>query len=125
LIVVGVLTSGLLCDLTGPQVSRLHAHSKNYDMDLTLDFNFELFPLQNEQSFALALASSLVRGGAATTGSGGDGAEDAEDKDRHVWRPNGTSRPGLEDDYDYVMYGKVSSIDQTSTLKIFMVVPGL
>lgn len=79
-------------------------------MDLTLDYNIELFPLQNDQSFALALASSLIRGGggAATNGSGVNDTEDADDKDRDVWRPDGKGRRGLEEDYDYVMYGKVS-----------------
>lgn len=71
-------------------------------MDLTVDYNTELFPLAVDQSFALALASSLSRGGI-------DGAEDAaDDKDRDVWRPDGKGRRGLEEDYDYVMYGKVS-----------------
>lgn len=72
-------------------------------MDLTLDYNTELFPLQVDQSFALALASSLARGGSG----GADGGEDADDKDRDVWRPDGKGRRGLEEDYDYVMYGKV------------------
>ena len=83
-------------------VSRLYAHSKNYDMDLTLDYNVELFPLQKEQNFALALASSLARG--ASSGVNADGS--AEDE-RDVWRPDGKGSRGLEDDYDYVMYGKV------------------
>jgi len=88
-------------------VSRLYAHSKNYDMDLTLDYNVELFPLEKDQSFALALASSLARGGAPGS-SGADGAqEEADDKERDVWRPDGKGRRGLEDDYEYVMYGKV------------------
>jgi DNA-directed RNA polymerase I, II, and III subunit RPABC3 len=89
-------------------VSRLYAHSKNYDMDLTLDYNIELFPLHQEQSFALALASSLARGGGPVGTGGADGAEDTDDKDRDVWRPDGKGRRGLEEDYDYVMYGKVS-----------------
>ncbi|KAI0048355.1 RNA polymerase [Auriscalpium vulgare] len=89
------------------RVSRLYAHSKNYDMDLTLDYNIELFPLEKDQSVALALASSLARGGTAADGAA---AED-EDKDRDVWRPDGQGRRGLEDDYDYVMYGKVYRFD--------------
>jgi len=89
------------------RVSRLYGHSKNYDMDLTLDYNVELFPLEVDQSFALALASSLVRGGAPPSGADGDD----EDKDRDVWRPDGKGRRGLEDDYDYVMYGKVYKFD--------------
>jgi DNA-directed RNA polymerase I, II, and III subunit RPABC3 len=81
-------------------------------MDLTLDYNNELLILKPDQSFALALASSLARGGAAAvTGTGmADGiADEAEDKDRDVWRPDGKGRRGLEEDYDYVMYGKVNA----------------
>lgn len=80
-------------------VSRLYAHSKNYDMELTLDYNVELYPLQADQSFALALASSLARGP--------NTAGDEDEKDRDVWRPDGKGRRGLEEDYEYVMYGKV------------------
>ena len=83
-------------------VSRLYAHSKNYDMELTLDYNIELFPLQAGQSFALALASSLSR-----IPQGVAGAADDEEKDRDVWRPDAKGRRGLDDDYEYVMYGKV------------------
>lgn len=82
-------------------VSRLYAHSKNYDMDLTLDYNIELFALENNQTFALALASSLARGPPTTNEAG------EEEKDTDVWRPDGKGRRGLEEDYDYVMYGKV------------------
>ncbi|KAF7319942.1 DNA-directed RNA polymerases I, II, and III subunit RPABC3 [Mycena kentingensis (nom. inval.)] len=93
------------------RVSRLYAHSKNYDMDLTLDYNLELFPLKDEDSFAMALASSLARGGPQNGAAGGaDGAAD-EDKDRDVWRPDGSGRRGLEEDYEYVMYGKVYKFD--------------
>ncbi|KAF8740567.1 hypothetical protein AX14_008177 [Amanita brunnescens Koide BX004] len=88
------------------RVSRLYAHSKNYDMDLTLDYNVELFPLHQDDNFALALASSLARGGGAT-----GAAEDGDDKERDVWRPDGKGHRGLEDDYDYVMYGKVYKFD--------------
>jgi DNA-directed RNA polymerases I, II, and III subunit RPABC3 len=90
-------------------VSRLYAHSKNYDMDLTLDYNVELFPLKTDQSFALALASSLARGPPVT-----GGVED-EEKDSDVWRPDGKGRRGLEEDYDYVMYGKVSNSQFSSS----------
>lgn len=69
-------------------------------MDMTLDYNIELFPLAEGQSFAMALASSLIP-------SGGDGVE-SEDKDRDIWRPDGKGVKGLEEEYDYVMYGKVS-----------------
>ncbi|KAJ7130051.1 hypothetical protein C8R43DRAFT_1239954 [Mycena crocata] len=100
------------------RVSRLYAHSKNYDMDLTLDYNIELFPLKEDQSFALALASSLARGGAQAT-SGADGtADDSDDKDRDVWRPDGKGRRGLEEDYEYVMYGKVYKFDSGTNTEL-------
>ena len=72
-------------------------------MDLTLDYNIELYPLKAGQSFALALASSLVKGAQGGEGAGGED----EEKDRDVWRPDGKGRRGLEEDYEYVMYGKV------------------
>jgi hypothetical protein len=84
-------------------VSRLFAHSKNYDMDMTLDYNIELFPLRENESFAMALASSLARGPGQT-------ADGEDEKDKDVWRPDGKGRRGLEEDYDYVMYGKVSNL---------------
>ncbi|KAK0198690.1 hypothetical protein F5146DRAFT_1020674 [Armillaria mellea] len=88
------------------RVSRLQAHSKNYDMDMTLDYNIELFPLETGQHFALALASSLARGGQRSNTT--DGAAEEEE---HVWRPDGKGQRGLEEDYDYVMYGKVYKFD--------------
>jgi len=86
-------------------VSRLYAHSKNYDMDVTLDYNVELFPLQKDQSFALAIASSLSRTGPGSTNISGD---DAAESEKNMWRPDRKGKTGgLDDDYDYVMYGKV------------------
>jgi hypothetical protein len=74
-------------------------------MDLTLDYNTELFLLENNESFALALASSLSRGPQPVAGE-----DDEAEKDRHIWRPDGKGRHGLEDDYEYVMYGKVGIV---------------
>jgi hypothetical protein len=65
-------------------------------MHLTLDYNIELYPLNVGEKFTLVLASSLARGGAA----------EAEGKD--IWRPDGKGQQGLEEDYEYVMYGYVS-----------------
>lgn len=90
-----------------PTVSRLFAHSSNYDMDLTLDFNTELYPLKKNESFSLVLASSLARGNEAATTNGVEGTED---KDANVWRPDGKGRRGLEEDYEYVMHGMVRTM---------------
>ncbi|KDQ08501.1 hypothetical protein BOTBODRAFT_179853 [Botryobasidium botryosum FD-172 SS1] len=83
------------------RVSRLSATSSNFGMSLTLDYNVELYPLRTGESFTFALASSLRKGGMT----------DAADKDaRDVWRPDGSS--GLEEDYEYVMFGKVYKFDE-------------
>lgn len=74
-------------------------------MDLTLDYNIELYPLSKGASFSLALATSLSRGPPPTT-EGGDEDKD-KDQDVNVWRPDGQGKGGLDDDYEYVMYGKV------------------
>jgi hypothetical protein len=75
-------------------------------MELTLDYNTELFPLQVDQNVVLALASSLAREPAGSQDTTVD-----EDRDRDVWRPDGKGRRGFEDEYDYVMYGRVYRFD--------------
>ena len=75
-------------------------------MVLTLDYNCEIFPLEKGQNVVLALASSLARDPAVSQ----DGTVE-EDRDRDVWRPDGKGRRGFEDDYDYVMYGRVYRFD--------------
>jgi len=98
------------------RVSRLFAHSSNYDMDLTLDYNIELYPLTKGESFSLVLATSLLRpteGGAA---NGADGAD--EEKDTYTWRPDGKGQRGIDDDYEYVMYGRVYKFDGGTSSEI-------
>ena len=75
-------------------------------MKLVLDFNAEIYPLEKDESFSLVLASSLS-GAAGPTGEGAEGG-DGDEKERDVWRPDGKGRKGLEEEYEYVMYGKVS-----------------
>lgn len=82
------------------------AQSSNFDMSLTLDFNVELYPLRKDEKISFVLASSLARGG-PSVGAGVIDSVDEQDKDRDVWRPDGKGRRGLEEDYEYVMYGKV------------------
>jgi hypothetical protein len=75
-------------------------------MALTLDFNIELYPLHSGEEFSLALSSSLERDGGSRMAAM-DGEDSKEEKERDVWRPDGKGRRGLDDDYEYVMYGKV------------------
>lgn len=90
------------------RVSRLWSKSKNYEMELELDFNVELFPLSQGDHVAVALASSLSR---EPIGAAADG-EEADNK--NAWRPGISANPGLEEDYDYVMFGKIYKYDEST-----------
>jgi DNA-directed RNA polymerase I, II, and III subunit RPABC3 len=73
------------------RVSRLVAHSEQFDMDLLLDVNIDVYPIaRSEKKFTLALAATLNL----------DGAPDDGTFDQ-------TRRKSLADKYEYVMYGKV------------------
>ncbi|GAA94787.1 uncharacterized protein L969DRAFT_97249 [Mixia osmundae IAM 14324] len=93
-------------DKGGPKfdrVSRLEAHSDNHDMNVTLDFHNELFPIQDKEKFSLALASDL--------NVDPTGQKDALDLSR---LPSGT----LADEWEYVMYGKVYKFDEGTQEKV-------
>ncbi|CAM0138034.1 DNA-directed RNA polymerases I, II, and III subunit RPABC3 [Umbelopsis sp. WA50703] len=88
------------------RVSRVRARSENYEMDLTLDYNTELYPLEIGEKFSLVLAASLALNG----GSGGAGVEK-----RESWRERAPGDRDLSDEYEYVMYGKVYRFDEANT----------
>lgn len=66
-------------------------------MTLVLDYNVELYPLYKGESITVTLASSLSLGGVT------------EADDANTWRPGAKKTKGLDDDYDYVMHGRVST----------------
>ncbi|KAI9363251.1 RNA polymerase [Pilaira anomala] len=80
------------------RVSRLVGRSENYEMDLTLDFNAEIYPLKIGEKFSLVLASSLSLEPNANAG----GVEKKES-----WRERAPGERDLSDEYEYVMFGKV------------------
>ncbi|KIY72742.1 RNA polymerase I [Cylindrobasidium torrendii FP15055 ss-10] len=88
------------------RVSRLQGHSRNHDMDMTLDYNIELFPLKTGDTVTVALASSLSRNPISADGT---------NEDDRKWRPDGKGPKGLEEDYQYVMYGKVYKFDESTS----------
>lgn len=78
-------------------VSRIVGHSSSLDMNLSLDVAVDIYPVTVAQNLTVQIASSLGR--TAGDGEGGD-------NDRDAWRLEGGG--GLADEFDYVMYGKVS-----------------
>ena len=77
-------------------VSRVKGSSPSSDLNLILDINSELYPLQKDEMISLNLSSSLRL----------DGKEDKG------WRDLGKGERTLADDYDYVCYGKVYRFDE-------------
>lgn len=79
------------------RVSRILAQGENYESDLLLDINFELFPLKLREKFTLALSSTLN-----LDGTPDDGVFDQSGKET------------LADRYDYVMYGRVYKYEEAN-----------
>lgn len=82
-------------------------------MALTLDIAVELYPLSEGEAFTLAVARSLVPeelealNASGVDGDGGsENGEGVKKIKRELWR---SDNQGLAADYEYVMYGKVSS----------------
>eukprot|EP00818_Percolomonas_sp_WS_P008075 CAMPEP_0117442966 /NCGR_PEP_ID=MMETSP0759-20121206/4439_1 /TAXON_ID=63605 /ORGANISM="Percolomonas cosmopolitus, Strain WS" /LENGTH=155 /DNA_ID=CAMNT_0005234901 /DNA_START=48 /DNA_END=515 /DNA_ORIENTATION=+ len=80
------------------KVSRIECKSENYEMDLVLDVNTDIYPIEVSDKLTLALATSV----------------DLNDNDMDPTvsalydRKLGTSqKPSLLDRYEYAMYGKV------------------
>ncbi|KAF9349010.1 DNA-directed RNA polymerases I, II, and III subunit RPABC3 [Mortierella sp. AD094] len=86
------------------KVSRINARSDNYEMELTLDINNELYPLEVGEKFSLVLATSLSL--TASVGNDTSGTQES-------WRERVGGERTLADDYEYVMYGKVYKYDES------------
>jgi DNA-directed RNA polymerase I, II, and III subunit RPABC3 len=80
------------------RVSRLDCTSDNFEMELQLDINSEIYKLRLNQKFTMALAKSLNLDGSNTQPA--DGA------------------PSLLDKYEYAMFGKVFKIKEGTNMKI-------
>jgi DNA-directed RNA polymerase I, II, and III subunit RPABC3 len=74
------------------KVSRLICESENYEMDLVLDVNTDIYPIELGERLTLALATSLDLKGRG---------------DQGYWDYGESERATLADRYEYVMYGRV------------------
>lgn len=70
-------------------------------MELTLDVNTEIYPLEQDQRIMLALTTSLSKGETGTDSS-----------KKEAWREH-MGEDSVADDYEYVMYGKVYNYDDS------------
>jgi len=77
------------------RVSRLHCESESFKMDLILDVNTQIYPVDLGDKFRMVIATSLREDGTVDDGEY-DGTE---------------SGPSRADNFEYVMYGKVYKIE--------------
>jgi len=77
------------------RVSRLHCESESFKMDLILDVNTQIYPVELADKFRMVIATSLREDGVPD-----DGEYDPTD-----------SGPSRADSFEYVMYGKVYRIE--------------
>ncbi|XP_065168649.1 uncharacterized protein Polr2H isoform X2 [Atheta coriaria] len=80
------------------KVSRLHCESESFKMDLILDINSWLYPMELGDKFRLVLATTLRE----------DGYPDGNDWNPHGAKNNQGSRAAS---FEYVMSGKVYRIE--------------
>ncbi|XP_071493370.1 DNA-directed RNA polymerases I, II, and III subunit RPABC3-like [Diadema setosum] len=83
------------------RVSRLHCESESFKMDLILDVNTQIYPVDLGDKFRLVLATTLRE----------DGFPDETD---FVALDDG--QPSRADSFEYVMYGKVYRIEGDESL---------
>lgn len=76
------------------RVSRILAESESFKMDLILDVNTQIYPLELGDKFRMVIANSLRE----------DGTIDDE------YDPS-DNRPSRADSFEYVMFGKVYRIE--------------
>ncbi|CAG8638542.1 5560_t:CDS:1, partial [Acaulospora colombiana] len=83
-------------------------------MELTIDINIELYPLDLGDrvnvilTTSLALEPSVIQQAEDVIG----GAPAEEMNQKISWREKGPMEKDLSDDYEYVMYGKVYKYDE-------------
>lgn len=101
------------------RVSRIMANSPSLDMTLSIDIAVDIWPVLEGQQLTFQLASTLKKDPASMVKleSGGHdvGDQDAASQaaERDAWRLDQPGNGGIADDFDYVMYGKVSPLALT------------
>ncbi|KAI9099480.1 hypothetical protein DFS34DRAFT_617704 [Phlyctochytrium arcticum] len=93
------------------RVSRIKAESETVDIEILLDVNTEIYPLNVGEKFSFLLASTLSLDATTTSST----AEDAQP--REIWRQK-AGEQSLADAYEYVMYGKVYKYDDSGASKV-------
>lgn len=74
------------------RVSRLHCESESFKMDLILDINVRVYPMELGDKFRLVLAKTLREDGYPMDGD---------------YNPHEATAPSRADNFEYVMHGRI------------------
>ena len=77
-------------------MSRIICSSETFEMDLSIDINVDIYPIELNQKFTIALARSL----------------NPREIDDGTF--NQSTKESLADQYEYVMYGKVFKLQNVN-----------
>ncbi|XP_037765124.1 DNA-directed RNA polymerases I, II, and III subunit RPABC3 isoform X1 [Chelonia mydas] len=99
------------------RVSRLHCESESFKMDLILDVNIQIYPVDLGDKFRLVIASTLYEDGTLDDGEYNPTDDRPSRRVRSVSLHPWCLVARRADQFEYVMYGKVYRIegDETST----------
>ncbi|XP_063901595.1 DNA-directed RNA polymerases I, II, and III subunit RPABC3-like [Zophobas morio] len=89
-------------------VSRIVATSESYEMEMYLDINTQLYPVEENSKFTIVLASSLFN---------------EVDRDPEEYIRQDFSAPGsLADKFEYVMFGRIFKCEEEERDKLTLYV---
>eukprot|EP00039_Didymoeca_costata_P019832 m.339106 g.339106 ORF g.339106 m.339106 type:complete len:179 (+) comp18668_c0_seq1:122-658(+) len=89
----------------GSRVSRVECTSENYELELLLDVNTQIFPLNPHDRFTLVMTTTLDLAGGMCDGS-------------YDPLPMLQGKKTLADKFDYVMHGRVYNVVEETTDKM-------
>ena len=88
------------------RVARIVGHSPDHSVEMTLDINTDVYPIQPGETVTMLLASTLNL----------DGTKD----DEKGWREPKPGEAGLADMFDYVCHGKIYRFEENKDDKMYV-----
>lgn len=94
-------------------------------MNLSLDIAVDIYPISKDQNLTVQLASSLHKDSKSKSnkdamnldGEDTDGMKEINNVEQDSWRFDRQGNAGVADEFDYVMYGKVSDESLSRSIK--------
>ena len=88
-------------------VSRFFCKSENYDMNLTLDINSDIYPMERSEKFKLVLSEKIRKQVSAFQCQRAKAVLSPDLRFPQADSDSADSSIPLDDHFDYIMYGKI------------------